>query len=297
MKILKQFMELYTKINNIYLELYSLELDGEKDSVLFLGLINELKKMLVMEESLFKTLYNSSEYCDTCEYVSLEDNPMFMRLRDYINTYENTNFEIYPDDDDETVNEMKLLDKVGKMYSACNKSIFLVYLSFLEECICANDYLKERLLNLKYYNSFTKHDMESILVSNNFSIDEVNYVDLYLRARLLNIDIRLRDEIILDSCFTTIIGMVDVLLSINDNDRDNDDKMALSLNAECLLRGCLSLLSDRDYKKIKNKIFDRIKEFSNDKNMISVNLVNIYIDNRMKDKVRVRKLSSGVIPE
>lgn len=222
---------------------------------------------------------------------------MFKRLLDYVKQYEALNIEIYEDDDEETVMELQMQIKAGKIYSVCNKNIFLVYLSFLEECISENERLKEKLLNFKYYNSFTCHDMENILINNDFSIGIENYVDLYLVARWLDISFKLRDEIILDTCLNTIISMVKTILSINDEERCLDERLALSLNAECMLRACLAILSERDYKKIIKMISSQIDELSNNENVIGVNIVNSYIDDRKKDKSRVKKISAGFIPE
>ena len=297
MEILRQIMQLYYEINNIYLELYKLDLDGCRDSDDFQNLINILKEKLNEEERLFELLYDSNEYNNVCDYLEKEDNPMFARLLDYIKQYETLNNPIYEDDDDETIADIQMQIKTGKMYSACNKNVFLVYLSFLEECIDNNEHLRKQLLGFKYYNSFICHDVETVLINNEFSVGIENYVDLYFVARGLDIPFKLRDEIIIDTCLNTIISMIKTILSISDEERDLEDKMALSLNAECMLRACLSLLSERDYKKIIKIVLSQIDELANDENVLGVNIINSYIDNRKKDKCRVKKMSAGFIPE
>ena len=53
---MKEIFMLYYEINNIYLELYKLELDGCLDSDFFLKLINLLKEKLIEEKNIYENL-------------------------------------------------------------------------------------------------------------------------------------------------------------------------------------------------------------------------------------------------
>ena len=163
----KSLVKLYEEINKIYLILCNLETNGVINNAFFNGVVLLLKDKLQKESELFKLFYDSFEYSELKEETLKETGPIFMRLRDYISIYEALNIGISDDVDD-----FETAKKFGKLYSVCSNNIFLIYLSILQECIdlCSDNEIKKRLISLKYYNSFTKHDMESSLVESNFII-------------------------------------------------------------------------------------------------------------------------------
>ena len=57
MDIFSDIMMLYYEMNNIYLELYKLELEGNKGSEFFLQLVGILKAKIKEEEKLLKLFY------------------------------------------------------------------------------------------------------------------------------------------------------------------------------------------------------------------------------------------------
>ena len=78
---------------------------------------------------------------------------------------------------------------LNKLSSVCIKNIFLIYLSFFQEYVDSveNWELKDKLLNLKYYEAFTKLEIGNLLIEHKFHVSRENYVDLYLIADILKI--------------------------------------------------------------------------------------------------------------
>ena len=294
-EIIKDINILYYEINNIYLEMYKLELNNQKSSTSFLKLIDLLKEKINEEKKIFQILV--SEYGDECSFLSKldenNDSPFFKRLADYMKYYLDTNVEIYEEDSEEEVIEKIETFNYAKLYETCSRNIFLIYLSFLQEYLDNLNFisLKKKLLNYKYCNSFINHDVEISLIDNNFDVDKMNYVNLYLIADTLKLDRGTCDRIIFECYYDTVVTTISQLLSISDIEYNNDNKKTISLNNQCMLKAGLSMLSESDYNKLKNDIYKLINELSNDNNRISFELILQTLHERKQDKSRVRKIS------
>lgn len=294
-EIIKVINMLYYEINNIYLEMYKLEINNQKDNTSFFELINLLKEKIEEEKNIFELLVN--EYGDACENLrNLDENsdsPFVKRLSDYIRYYMDINIDIYEDDnEDEVRNKIETIN-YAKLYGSCSKNIFLIYLSFLQEYLDNLDFisLKKKLLNYKYCNAFINHDVEISLIDNNFDVNKVNYVNLYFIADTLKLERSMCDRIILDCYNDTIITTISQLLSINDVDYDDDNNKTISLNNQCMLKAGLSMLSENNYNNLKDDIYKLINELSNDNNRISFEIVVQILRERKRTKSRVRKIS------
>lgn len=169
---MEELLLLYYEINNIYLELYKLELSKNKDNAMFIEFVNLLKEKIDEEKNLVKEIIDDNEdmYDYLYEIDKEVDTAFAKRVSDYIRFNNDLNMEIESDDDIDRINYTKL-------YIICSRNIFLIYMSFLQECIEIDDELRERLLNFKYCNSFINHDVENSLVMNNFSVGKENYVN------------------------------------------------------------------------------------------------------------------------
>lgn len=291
--IFNDIIILYYEMDDIYSELYNLDLNGDRGNEIYLQLVNILKEKLQEEERLFKLLYDSEEYKDVYDYLMKEANPFFLRLLDYAKMFEDSDIKIDEEYDEETIRCIDEYKKLSKLCNACSRNLFLIYLSIFQEYIDSIDdeELKEKLLNLKYHNSFVNHVIENCFISCNFDVAEDNYVDLYLVADTLGLELKVCDDNILACYMSTIDIMITRLLSINDSDRDDIDKIAMLENTVCMLRACFALMSNNEYSKIENKVNDRINALENDSNSLSVELVKDIISNRDRDKKRVKKIS------
>lgn len=292
MEYINEILRLYYEINSIYLELYKLELNGKKDSIEFIELVNFLREKIEKEKKLFDLFYNNLDENLSCSILDDEE-PFAKRINDYMNFYDALNIPISEEDDEDTIVEKTYDIQYAKLYKSCSRNIFLIYLSFLQEYIDMDDfsYLRSKMLSFKYYNSFINHDVESCLVDLNFEVAEVNYVNLYIIAETLGIDIDICDNLILD-CFKDSIEItVNQILSINDSDYGNDNVRAMSINNQSMLRAALSLMSKSEYAKNKDWMFELINSLTNDNNTIGLNIINSIISGMDKDKSRVKKIS------
>lgn len=291
---MNDIMMLYYEINNIYLEMFKLELSNNKNSVSFLEMINLLGEKRIEEERMFKSFFNNLSNEDYDKYESLDeviDNPLIKRFSDYIRFNNELNININ-DDNVDRVN-------YAKIYIACTRNIFLIYLSFLQELIDDDKYIsfRKKLISYKYYNSFICHDVEYSNILNNFNVDKNNYLDLYFVGRMLKIDYKEVDKIIFECLEDTIMTSISTIMSFNDDDYNEPDKYVVSLNSQCMLRAGISIISESEYYNIVSNIDSLIEELYNDNKNISLDNINLIINDRKKSKGRIIKISFGNICE
>lgn len=288
-----KLIELYDSIKEIYYAMLKEELENSKFSKGYRYLVKLLQIKLKEEKKLFIELFESENYEEIKEEINEESSPNLARMKDYIETYEMMNQKIDEDDDEEVRKEKILIMKVAKLTHSCVKNVFLVEASFLEEFIRNNTVcgLSERLLSIKYYNIFTKHDSEEGFVNNNFNIPLENYVDVYLVADMLRMNTTECDGIILDCYLDIINDMIRQMLNFNDDELNDLNKLASILNASFMLQACFALINENDYFNNKDKIFDKIDELKSGQNDNIVDLINSIINNRQECQKRVRKIS------
>jgi thiaminase len=146
---MEDILMLYYEINNIYLELYMMELSDDRNSNMFLELIDLLSEKINEEKELFLELsenINDKEYDVLCRLDEVVDNPFTKRIVDYMRFYNDSG-------------------DYAKLYVACTRNVYLIYLSFLQEYIDKIEYesLRKGILSYKYYNSFICHDVFSVM--------------------------------------------------------------------------------------------------------------------------------------
>ena len=181
--------------------------------------------------------------------------------------------------------------KIYKLIYSCIKNLFLVYSSCLQDFMDVNNdsILSERLLVIKYHNSFTKCAVEEAYLDYCFNIPKEVYIDVYLVAETSGLNISECDEVIFNSYFGVLIDMIEQIMILGDCEDYN--KMAVVINALFMLEGCLALINDRDYEINKEKIFEKIEELENEKNKQSADVIKSIIAVRKDCQKKVRKIS------
>jgi len=280
---MEDILMLYYEINNIYLELYKMELSYDKDNSMFIELINLLNEKILEEKELFGELcscIDDEENDILCRLDEVVDNPFTKRIVDYMRFYNDSG-------------------DYAKLYVACTRNVYLIYLSFLQEYIDDREYesLRKGILSYKYYNSFICHDVEYSNIVNKFSIERDNYINLYMVVRMLKLDKEEVDRIIYECLEDTVIESIKKVLSISDIEYNDDSRRVISINTQCMLKAGLSMFSEREYELFKDKMFILIESLCTDKNGISVEIVNNIINVRKKSKSRIRKLSFEPVDE
>lgn len=293
MDVFKKLISLYSEINGIYTKLCSEEIWRSNTSTNFKYLVKLLREKVSEEKKIFEELFASENYEEVKTIIFDEDDSVMIRAKDYIKTYEALNIRIDEFDDDVIKEDKQLTMKIAKLMCSCVRNIFLVQSSFMDEFISNNNIpeLRARLLTIKYYNAFTKHEIEEVLLEHDFNIPLENYVDVYLVAETLGINISECDEAILNCYLDVIEGMTNQLMEFNDSDYNDYNKLAAIANASFMLQASFALISKKDYLANKEKIYERIEELKNGKNNKSANMIYDIINMRKKCMERVRKVS------
>lgn len=293
MDIFDKLIKLHKEINEIYINLCKEDINGLSYGKGYKYLVKILKEKVSEEEKLFKELFACDEYDEIKEIIFEEENSAMIRIRDYITMFESLNVKINEEDDEELVEEKMLTMKMSKLMCTCMKNIFLVYSSFLDEFITTTEVkqIKERLLTIKYYNSFTKHDMEEVLLNCQFQTPKENYVDVYLAADILGVNIKDCDRIILNMNLGIILDMITQLMDLEDSEYEDYNKVSVIINATFMIQACFALISEKDYSINQEKIYEMIEELKKDKNKNSTNIILNIINARKEYQKRVRKIS------
>lgn len=284
---MKKILMLYYEINSIYLELYNLELNGNMNSDAFRDLVSLLKEKILEEKELFDKIKGEYDYSKLD--VGNLDSPYSKRFADY------ASYDYDTDVDDSEMRDRVEISYYSQIYKASSQNLFLVYLSYLQELVEMENYsfIRDKLLNYKYFNAFLFHDVESVLIDNNFNVNKINYVNIDFMASLFRNKVKNVDSIILDCYYDTIMTTIEQLLSIKDIEYGNNDKLTISLNNQCMLRAALGLISERDYESVSKYIYDYVSELTRDDNSMSLNIVNSILNERSKNKERIRRISMG----
>lgn len=276
---------LYEEIWEIYSKLWLLELQGMKDDTSFNNLVELLNECINKENDLFNNLIKTNKYdYDKIIDMIMSNNDIYnedikKRFYDYVMVYKI----VYS----KNINNCKDIDKLNRLYMFGFRNMYLLYFSYLEEFIDKemDVKVKAELLNLKYIEAFYNHDMESMLMINNFNVPINNYVDIDVVDSLVNLSYGMEE---IKANYTDIImGIVVDMLEILDN--DYYDKIIFLIKNQCMFRACSSLISDDDFEKIDilKLLFERI----NNDNKKSAELIISMINNRFNDMERVKRIS------
>lgn len=85
--VMEEILMLYYEINNIYLELYKMELNGCKNSDGFIELVDILKEKIDEEKNLYRELceyIDDEDYDNLCHIDDVADTPFAKRIGDFI---------------------------------------------------------------------------------------------------------------------------------------------------------------------------------------------------------------------
>lgn len=294
MEIYDKLIILYKEISSIYNIFRSEEIEGIFPSKKYQYYIDILKDFLEKEKKLFKELFESDDYEEIKGFIFDGQGSDISRMKDYIKTYETLKFDICGVDDEDAVKGEQATMKLAKLTISCLKNMFLVYGTFFQDYVnySKDDVMKEKLLRIKYYNIFTKHEMEEVFIDYNFNIpDNYVYVDVYLVAETLGIKISECDEIILENYISSLLNIIMQLMDLDDSSYKDSNVKAVVMNAYFMIEGCLALISDKDYSLNEEKILERIEESRNNTNEKGAEMIMDLIRSRKYCQTKVRKIS------
>ena len=272
-----------------------MECNGYKGSDLFVKTLSSLNEKISLEERLFRQFVNSDEYeqvkGDIDIYCKKEE--FFLRIRDQITLYDVCCLK-NESDDEETLEMKDIIEKTGQIFDISSKNIFLLYAYFLDNTIdkLVVRSLKRKLLSIKYYNCMIKHNLENVLLNNNFNFAADIYSDLYLKIDLMRMDEEYTTKVILDSYMTSINSSIENLMANADSEYStNEGMLAVSINYQCLLKAVFALMSEYEYRILEDDIIVKIEELRNEDNDGMVENIMDIIDNRNEYRSKVKKLS------
>ena len=175
--------------------------------------------------------------------------------------------------------------------------IYLSFLSLLQEQIeTPNQKLfKYKLITAKYNTIFINRNIESHLLTNNFTINTNTYISSDIVSDLLQIDKQL------NTLSKNILGVtianqeIYELLEISDIDYNDITKVTISILRQCMLNASLLFISDDMIEEIKNIINEFIQDIEYEtihpNNTISNILINNCFNNIKRNKEKMKMLS------
>ena len=277
--------ELYEMINSIYYQMFLLELNDEFDDEQYGVLMDFLKEKISEEDELVK------------EYIG-DDKELYMSIMNSGNDFTKWNLvrlsayvklnEMF----DEDFNEKEKLER--RIFDSCRDSVLMVYLSLLQEYIDSGEDYSENLLNCKYLGAFANHSIEKILIENNFYVGRE--VDIYLDCVLdvlpsAKISKKEISEVVQASYVSMLFKDIEKLLKLSDIDYNDVDGVAISISSQCMIRACLSLMSECDYESLSALLNMHFHRLINDDNGKSLEILDRLLQGREENKKRVRRIS------
>ncbi len=284
------------KIVNYQKKLYSLEINGLKDSNEYNYIIQELKQLIKEEKNAYESLVISED--------ELENN-----LNNLIERFNNTDDEFmksyykrilsFLSDilSKQTIKNLseaiinKNTTKINDSSSIINKAftcLGLIYFSILNEYINNPIYsdIKNKLIEKKYSFSLIYPELEEKMLNYRFNVPSSIYNDMFFEGQLSNIPISISLRI-LDAQLLIVVEEPTVELV-----RPNKLKKEEVINDICFIRASITLMSD----KTRNNYFEIVDSLLNDKDLqIKENqYLQESVANYTEDVKKVKTLSLGI---
>lgn len=180
--------------------------------------------------------------------------------------------------------------------SNIEKDIKFIYLSFLEEQIKIqkSKVIKEKLIISKYYMIYANKDLETLILTNNFIIENTSYTSSKITKDILNIEDSIYDFIINLIGSSITIGKAYELLEINDLDYNEKEKKSTSIICQCLLKAAILFVDDITLNNIKKDLQNFIEnpeyQIIHENSNISKTIINNCLNNINKSKIQILSL-------
>lgn len=312
LKKIESLLKNNTNIDKLYEKLFTLEIDGEKESEEYLKHLEYLSIFLECEEKIYKEANLSIQ--KALSWISFlnqkANNKIVTRIiynlfsRITANYYE---LEVLSHEELKKISNALSINAMGtnkETISKCivlkdniEKNIYYTFLNFLQEYIetTNNKELKKNLILGKYNTLFTNPKIEKIALLNNFSISSTPHIINEIPKEILPIHPELYESIKNLISYTIANGEIHELLEISDADYNDMQKTTVAIFRQCMLRSTFQIMSD---EKISDLNFDfheytETEEYKNthQNNHISYNLIIHNFKEIKKDKSKRKILS------
>ena len=185
--------------------------------------------------------------------------------------------------DDEIIKRYLCNDNM--LEDAMLMDVLRAYLYFLQNCIEDEKYsdIKDYLISAKYNMSFLLHDIENLLVANDFKIPKDLYLNSKFVSDLLNFDDdhynSHKNSYGKDLAFDNALD----LLEITDREFNDKEGKICAVLRKCMINASLLLISDKDIENLNYYILTHIENH----NMYYMNRKNSkYILSEVFDEAR-----------
>lgn len=311
-KKIESLLKKVTNIDKIYEKLYTLEIEGKKDTEEYEKHLEYLLIFLECEEKIYKEANLSITKALSWIYFLNEksDNKIVVRIIYNLFSLITANYNKLASLSHEELQYIaKALsinasgtnkDTIAKcivLKDNIEKNLYYTFLNFLESNIesTTNIELKNNLIAGKYNTLFTNPKIEKLVLSNKFDISPIPHVieDAYTILSPLNNDLyRCVKDLI---SHTIATGEISELLKMNDTDYNDIQKTTTSTYRECMLRAAFQIMSDEKISDLNFNFHEYIesKNYQNDhpNDHISYNLIIHHFNEIKTDKIKRKTLS------
>ena len=269
-------------IENIYQKLYTLELENKKDTAEYSKLLEYLRIVIEVEDSLYKkanlTIEKTLSWLKFLNNAKNLNNTILIRITNYL--YQNL-IKNYKELTKLPNKEIKnILDMSGITLTSNNnenkeeicKCIFIketimqdilyIFLSFLEEHI--NDQkekiFRNELLVTKYNAIFINKNMETYPLKHNFELPDNPYIIFPLIRIINDVNETTCHNITNLLCNKIAINEIYELLELSDWDFNKKDKASSVITRECMLKSVLILMDDKNISDVNYVFHEYIED-------------------------------------
>ena len=311
LKKIESLLKNNTNIDKLYEKLYTLEIEGKKESKEYQKHLEYLSIFLECEEKKYKETDLTIQKALSWIYLlnKKSDNKIVTRIiynlfsRIAINYNE---LEVLSLEELQHIAKALSITASGtnkETISKCivlkdniEKNIYYTFLNFLESYIesTTNGELKEKLIAGKYNTLFTNPKIEKIAFSNKFDISSIPHLieDIHTKLPVLNNHLykSVKDLI----SYTIANGEIKELLQISDANYNDILKTTTSIYRQCMLRAAFQIMSDEKISDLNFEFHEYVESnnyISNHQNdHISYNLIIHNFKQINNDKVKKKIL-------
>ena len=293
-ELVERMKEAASSVEMAYKGLYTLEVNGQKDSKEYNSIFKQLKRAISAEGKIYESSDLSFSKCHTLinfvvgfkapsdfsmdnEGVILQDFDN-MALRRVLNNLiykmfhdENNVKELIPDE------VMKALEFLGiedseqqitssainssELQKSIERDINNSFLFFIQECIDNKDFetIKDRLIQSKYYTSFINKTSEEDMLERRFNAGK----DFYLYSRFVADVTKIGIEpyaIVRNHKSTEVLtSQISEMLDNNDEDLDEDENYISFVLRQCMARAALLNMDEESIADVNSTFHDYIE--------------------------------------
>lgn len=327
--IVESFLQVANRINNIYDNLYKLELANKKDSNEYIKELEMLKEALKTENKKYKNANltveqkfkiiellsntpNSVKNNDINSIINQDDSDKLNRriiniLVNQAVTDKDYSSNAIPKEVFELLEEIgisinhdeisKDINNQSKIELAINNDITLVFLAILQETSLLFKYsnYKNQLQKTIYRASFINKDIENQLIDNKFNIPKNIYTSSKFINDLLKTETYIYNIMLNIIIQTQINSHIITLLEIKDEEYNDPNANISSIINQCYIRALLTFMTDEEIYKLNEQFHELIETPSylikHPKDRISEEAIIRCFKNIKYDKAKKRTIS------